>query len=85
MNPAHEYGYDNLFRRLRLSTGLNQTQFAQKIGTTQQTVSRIEKGKSSPSADLFLKICAAAEADLTTRFYMANFIRGRRRVIRRAA
>jgi DNA-binding XRE family transcriptional regulator len=40
----------------RAISGLNQTMFAQKIGCTQGTISKIESGEMIPSAILLIKL-----------------------------
>jgi DNA-binding XRE family transcriptional regulator len=41
---------------LRANSGLNQTMFAQKIGCTQGTISKIESGEMIPSATLLINL-----------------------------
>ena len=38
-----------------LDLEMTQTQFAEKLGTTQATISRIEKGRALPSLEVLLK------------------------------
>ena len=42
----------NKVEQLRKERGLNQEEFAKKIGVSRQTVSSIETGKYNPSLDL---------------------------------
>lgn len=42
----------NNIRKFRQELGLSQTQLAQKVGTTQNTISSIETGQYAPSAFL---------------------------------
>ncbi|MFD1429577.1 helix-turn-helix domain-containing protein [Lacticaseibacillus mingshuiensis] len=44
-------------RRLRKANGYTQKQFAEKLETIEQTVSKIERGVFSPSTDSLMKIC----------------------------
>lgn len=44
---------------IRGSAGLSQTALADRIGTTQQHVSRLERGGSAPSADMLVRLAAA--------------------------
>ncbi len=54
------------FRAIRLELGLRQADVAVRAGTSQQTVSRVERGRFGPvSADALEAIAATLEADLT--------------------
>ena len=54
------------FRAIRLELGLRQLDVASRAGTSQQTVSRVERGKFGPvSADALEAVAEAIEADLT--------------------
>lgn len=44
-------------RRLRKANGYTQKQFAEKLETIEQTVSKIERGVFSPSTDSLMNIC----------------------------
>ena len=50
-------------RKIRVSTGMEQDQFAEKLGTTQSTVSRWENG-SKPGADFLRKIADMANTTI---------------------
>lgn len=54
--------------RLRLEKGLSQKELAEKIGTRQSAVSRIERGVCNPSIALLGKIAKALGRDLQVRF-----------------
>ena len=41
----------------RHKAGLTQTQLAEKIGTTQSVIARLERGRGNPNLHLILKIC----------------------------
>ncbi len=43
-------------KELRLSTGLNQVDFAKKLNVTKQSVSNWENGNIQPSIDMLVKI-----------------------------
>jgi len=45
------------FRQLRKQLGLNQTEFAERIGAKQTTVAGWETGKKTPSAPLIVSVC----------------------------
>jgi transcriptional regulator with XRE-family HTH domain len=54
------------FRAIRLELGLRQADVAVRAGTSQQTVSRVERGRFGPvSADALEAVAEAIEADLT--------------------
>jgi DNA-binding XRE family transcriptional regulator len=46
-------------RQTRKAAGLNKSQLARIVGSTQPTISNIEEGRNSPSLDLSLRIAAA--------------------------
>ena len=50
-------------KKLRSITGLNQTDFAIKIGTTQNRVSMYENGRTRILLDSFLDWCKICEID----------------------
>lgn len=54
--------------RLRLEKGLSQKELAEKIGTRQSAVSRIERGVCNPSIAMLDKIAKALGRDLQVRF-----------------
>ena len=49
---------ENLKNAMQLN-GITQTDLAQQLGTTQQTVSRWLGGRNEPDFDMLLKICLA--------------------------
>ena len=54
----------NLITEARLHAGLTQAQLAEKIGTKQPSVARIEKGTGLPSLSFLLKIAHALDTHL---------------------
>lgn len=55
----------NEFKALRISKGLTQKDLAQIVGTTQTTITNIEKGiTKNPSVDIAIKIANALELDI---------------------
>jgi len=48
----------------RIKTGLTQAQLAQKIGTKQSAISRIEQGSYNPSLTFLVKLSNALDAKL---------------------
>lgn len=45
-------------KKLRMSEGLNQTEFAEKLGIDRSYYNQIERGKATPSLALLEKIAA---------------------------
>ncbi len=60
----HEIG--KLIQNLREERGITQSVFAQKLGTTQSAVARIEKGEQNLSTSMLKKIGDALNRDLVT-------------------
>ena len=54
------------FSALRLKAGLSQLQLAQKVGTSQSYVARIEAGQTDPGTDQIARIAEALAADEVT-------------------
>ena len=48
--------FANRIKELRISTGLNQVDFAKKLNVTKQSVSNWENGNIQPSIDMLIKI-----------------------------
>ncbi|HVT22101.1 MAG TPA: helix-turn-helix transcriptional regulator [Mycobacteriales bacterium] len=46
----------DLVREARRRAGLTQTELAEKAGTTQSAIARLEAGRTSPSFDLVLRL-----------------------------
>ncbi|MNK12767.1 anaerobic benzoate catabolism transcriptional regulator [compost metagenome] len=55
-------------KELRLSKGLTQLEVADKFGSAESTISRLEKGKYNPSYLWLTKFCKALEIDLKELF-----------------
>ncbi len=53
---------------LRLQHKLTQQQLAEKIGTKQSAIARLESGNANPSVELLQKIATALNAKLSIRF-----------------
>jgi transcriptional regulator with XRE-family HTH domain len=58
LNPAE------LVRRARLAAGLTQRELAQRAGTAQSVVARVETGQTSPSMNTLERLLAAAGHEL---------------------
>ena len=52
----------NTVRRHRLLAGLTQSELAERVGVTRQTILSIEKGKYTPSVALALYLASALDA-----------------------
>ena len=50
--------------RLRLAKGLTQEQLAMLLGTKQESIARMERGKSLPSLNTVRKVANALDAEL---------------------
>lgn len=48
--------FSSRIKELRISTGLNQVNFAKKLNVTKQSVSNWENGNIQPSIDMLVKI-----------------------------
>src|SRR5216117_420470 len=53
-----------LLRQARLKAGLSQRQLAQRAGTAQSVIARIERGQTSPTWDTLERLLAAAGYEL---------------------
>ncbi len=72
-NPEFKKGYDELelefsiieqIIKRRLEKGLTQKQLAEKVGTKQSAIARLESGNSNPSVAFLDKIAKALESKL---------------------
>lgn len=54
-------------RAARLRADLSQAELARRAGTSQATVSQYESGTKRPTIDTFLRLIAAADAELEVR------------------
>ena len=50
--------------RLRIKLGLTQTQLAERVGTKQPSIARLESGASSPSLSFLEKVAEALGAEM---------------------
>ena len=55
---------------LRESKGINQDEFARRIGTIKQHISLWETGKSTPSITSLIKVCNTYDIDI--RYFFAK-------------
>ncbi|KSU88146.1 Cro/Cl family transcriptional regulator [Priestia veravalensis] len=54
----------------RVQADLTQSELAEKVGVTRQTISLIEKGKYNPTLKLCLEICYAVDQTLNDVFWV---------------
>ena len=69
-DPEFRQAYEELepayqVARLRIMRGLTQAQLAERVGTKQPSIARIESGKQQVSLAMLHKIAGALEAELT--------------------
>ena len=76
-NPELKKEYDDLqvtydikkeIIRLRLSQGLSQKDLAQKVGTRQSAISRLESGEYNPSVEFLSKVAHALGKNISISF-----------------
>ncbi|KFI83732.1 helix-turn-helix transcriptional regulator [Bifidobacterium sp. UBA4282] len=59
----------NRLRASRAEKGLSQTQLAELVGVSRQTISSIETGQFNPTAKLALILCVALDKKFEELFY----------------
>lgn len=59
----------NRLRAARAEKGLSQTQLAELVGVSRQTISSIETGQFNPTAKLALVMCIALDKKFEELFY----------------
>lgn len=59
----------NRVKEARTEAGLSQTQLAEMVGVSRNTISSIETGQFSPTAKLALVICIALDKKFEELFY----------------
>ncbi|MBE5064993.1 helix-turn-helix transcriptional regulator [Bifidobacterium saeculare] len=59
----------NRLRAARAERGLSQTQLAELVGVSRQTISSIETGQFNPTAKLALILCVALDKKFEELFY----------------
>ncbi len=59
----------NRLKEVRTERGLSQTQLAEMVGVSRNTISSIETGQFSPTAKLALIICIALDKKFEELFY----------------
>ncbi len=66
----------NHLREARTEKKLSQSQFAEMVGVSRNTISSIETGQFSPTAKLALILCFALDKKFEELFYL-DYTRGR--------
>ena len=59
----------NNIKAIRIELGLSQSQLAEMVGVSRNTISSIETGQFSPTAKLALVICIALEKKFEDLFF----------------
>ncbi|MGN0455177.1 MAG: helix-turn-helix transcriptional regulator [Ruminococcus sp.] len=59
----------NRLKEIRTQAGLSQTQLAEMVGVSRNTISSIETGQFSPTAKLALVLCIALDRRFEDLFY----------------
>lgn len=59
----------NRIKEIRLQLGLSQTQLAELVGVSRNTISSIETGQFCPTAKLALVLCVALDKKFEELFY----------------
>jgi transcriptional regulator with XRE-family HTH domain len=63
-DEARIAAFRELVHRLRVEAGLTQAELAERMGTTQSAIARMEGGGTRPTLDTLEKVAAAVGADL---------------------
>ena len=61
--------FKNRLREMRNEKGLSQSELAQIVGVSRQTISSIENGQFNPTAKLALSLCIALDQKFEDMFY----------------
>lgn len=61
LEPAYQIA------RLRILRGLTQEQLAEKVGTKQPSIARLESGRSTPNLDFLRRVAEALDAQVEIR------------------
>ncbi len=92
-DEARIAAFRELVHRLRTEAGLTQVELAERMGTTQSAIARMEGGGTRPSLDTLEKLATAVGADLvvgvgeslSTNRSIAKLERDGHAVVRRAS
>ena len=91
-DEARISGFREIVYRVRTEAGLTQAELADRMGTTQSAVARIEGGGTKPSLDTLEKLAAAVGQELVVGFgeslstnrSIAKLVRDGHAVVRKA-
>ena len=61
--------FKNRLREMRNEKGLSQSELAQIVGVSRQTISSIENGQFNPTAKIALILCIALDQKFEDMFY----------------
>lgn len=65
--------FDNNVKRRRLELGLTQTELAELVGVSQNSISSIETGQYKPTAYTAALLCEALKCKFEDLFYLLPF------------
>ncbi|TBN46715.1 helix-turn-helix domain-containing protein [Pseudomonas sp. BGI-2] len=68
MPPSLRHRFGHRIRELRLATGMNQEEFADRCGFARTYMSRIETGGANPSLDAIQTLADGLKIDLASLF-----------------
>ena len=68
MPPSLRHRFGHRIRELRLATGMNQEEFADRCGFARTYMSRIETGGANPSLDAIQTLADGLKVDLASLF-----------------
>ncbi len=69
MAATFELELKNMVREARKGAGLSQSELAEMVGVSRNTISSIERGQFNPTAKLALILCIALEKKFEDLFY----------------
>ena len=64
--------FKNRIKETRQAAGLSQSELAELVGTSRNTISSIETGQFNPTAKLALILCIALDKKFEDLFYFEN-------------
>ncbi len=70
--PTPKLVFKNRIKEVRTNAGLSQTELAQTVGVSRNTISSIETGQFNPTAKLALVLCVALDKKFEDLFYFES-------------